>query len=735
VDHAAQALEMDKSLKARENTLWSAQSRLGMTKRTANCKCSITLSYSTLLKKWSAHVRCNVHVHTEHGDAKLPAPVAVPSTVGDLLNHLKKTIGVSVKQQLDYCAENGLEVTQAFIRRLNSSPAADDAFGLSGDSGLLFVLLNMKKHVNFCVQMELTDAANKCHQLVTVACVGQKFVHVQGGKLAPDPTRLHYEGLDTRFGDTELNDFYDFLVSYLIRIPGLRCTVRNCVWSTQTDLKYLAAHPRVQMFDTTCKTNIKNKHFGYGSGVTTDHEWFKSFSFFLESLQKQDFFWLWSVGTPAIIDESIRSQLQQVVTDGDDNMVDAIKGAFDADAWGTPQVLCRRCTFHLLNLNFEKYYTFFTCDGGVGLKCRDWLKLAGKKCKTKEEMLDAGEKIITFIREHADDGNFTNIARERLLQWVQARLMHTEQWCRYAFNHLQCFDIETTSPAEGAHQGLKSDPQIHSHCELAMLVLSDLRRTKQLYFESERAAQARQLEEATNVKTVVETMLHKNFCLSTAKDVILQYIQSVKYEVFKARPTDDPSVVGLVVCTAPPIVHPDPAPFQLSRVHKIMKVGGRLLCDCAAQRVHGRPCRHLLKYNEGLVDKEDFAHFHTKKYLVTAYDAPVFAGVVDRAPTTRELPDYIMPSSQDTGNDNGDDGDNGDGDAQHQLKKKRSSRPYNECEREMKRVLVKWGNHPSILKEFCNIITRYDNELGPDVSAYKFGRGSSKPTPQGSRSK
>lgn len=714
-------------MKARENALWSGQSRLGMTKRTAKCKCSILLSYSALQKKWHAHLRCNVH--TDHEDAKLPAPLALPSSVADVLNHLKKNIGASVKQQLAYCADNGLQVTQAFIRRLNTSPAADDAFGLSGDSGLLFVLLNMKKHVNFCVELELTDAANKCHQSVSVACVGEKFVHVQGGKQAPDHQRLHYEGLDTRFGDTELHAFHEFLVSYFIRIPGLKCKVRNCVWSTQTDLKYLSAHPRVQMFDTTCKTNIRNKHFGYGSGITTDHDWFKSFSFFLESLQKKDFFWLWSVGTPAIIDKRIRAQLQQVVTDGDDNMVDAIKGAFDADAWGTPEVLCRRCIFHLLHLNFEKDYTFFTCDGGVGLKCRDWLKLAGKKCKSKEQMLDAGQKILTFIREHVDDGNFTNIARERLLSWVTARLMHTEQLCRYAFNHLQCFDIETTSPAEGAHQGLKSDPEIHSHCELSMLVLSDMRRTKQLYFEQDRAAQARSLEEATNVKTVVEIMLHKKFCMSTARDVVREFIQSVKYEVFKARPHDDPSVVGLVVYTAPPTAYPETAPFELSRVHEIRKIGGRLLCGCAAQRVHGGPCRHLLKYNDGSVDVEDFAHFHTKKYLVTAYDAPVFAGVVDRAPSTRELQEYAIPESQDLGNDVND-CEVGEGDGRL---RKRASRAYSTCEQEFKRVLTKWGNHPSVLQQFCKMVADRDAELG-DVERYTWGRGSSKPTPQASRS-
>ena len=132
------------------------------------------------------------------------------------------------------------------------------------------------------------------------------------------------------------------------------------------------------------------------------------------------------------------------------------------------------------------------------------------------------------------------------------------------------------------------------------------------------------------------------------------------------------------------------------------------------------------------MDVEDFAHFHTKKYLVTAYDAPVFAGVVDRAPTTRELPDYATPSSQDTGNDNGNDGDIGGGDDSGR-RKKRGSRAYSTCEREFKRVLVKWGNHPSILQQFCKMVADRDAELG-DVERYTWGRGSSKPTPQASRS-
>jgi hypothetical protein len=728
---------MKEDQKARENTLWSGQKRLGMTKRTANCKCSIELRYDVLQQHWHAQLRCCVH--SNHPLANLPAPLTLPSSISDVLNHLKKNVGASVRQQLQFCAENGLQVTQEFIRRLNSSTAADDAFGLSGDSGLLFVLVNQKKHLNFCVEMQLTDAANKCHQSVTVACVNEKFVHVQGGKVAPDnSTRVQYAGLDTRPDDTELKSFYEFLGNYLLRIPGLTCTIRNCVWATHRDLKYQAAHPWVMMFDTTCKTNIKNMHFGYGSGRTTDRNWFKCFSFLLGSLQTKDFFWLWSIGTPAIIDKKIRSQLQQVVTDGDDDMIAAIKGAFAENSWGIPQALCRRCIFHLLHLNFEKDYPQFTCDGGVGLKCRDWLKMAGHKCKNKEEMLDAGQKIRTFIRDHDDAGNFTNIARERLLAWVTARLMHTDQWCRYAFNHLQCFDVETTSPAEGAHHGLKSDAEVHSHCQLSMLVMADLRRTKQLYFENDRQAAARSLEEATNVRTAVEVMLHKQFCSNAAEEVRKEFIQSIKYQVFKPRSGDDPSVIALVV-SSPPVASSAPTfhlpPFQLTRVHKITKVGRTIFCDCCAQIVHGRPCRHTLAYNGGLVDVDDFAHFHTKKYLVSAYDC-VYAGVCDRAEATRHLPEY---NAMEESNDNGIDGGNdfsavGGGNDDNGGQKQKRCRAYSTCEREFKRILTKWGNHPRVLEQFCKNATDFDTELG-EVDGYRWGRGSSKPTQQGSRSK
>jgi hypothetical protein len=53
--------------------------------------------------------------------------------------------------------------------------------------------------------------------------------------------------------------------------------------------------------------------------------------------------------------------------------------------------------------------------------------------------------------------------------------------------------------------------------------------------------------------------------------------------------------------------------------------------------------------------------------------------------------------------------------------------------REFQRVLVKWGNHPAILQQFGKMVADREAELG-DVQRYTWGRGSSKPTPQASRS-
>ena len=465
-EYHSQAAMMLEDLQARDNSLWQGKQRTTFTKRVHNCKCALRLHYVIAAQEWRATITCGYH--TGHSKEKLPLPLHVPTTVVQILQGLRSSINASVQQQLQLCAENGMPVTPEFIRRINASAASDPSFGLSGDAGFLFALITSADKLSFAVEFELLDVARKVVQRVSVGQVLGEYIHIQGGRTSLEPT-MDYDGLDARESDGQLLEFYAFLRPYLIRQHGLKVKLRNCCWRTDQDLRMLSAHPNVVMFDTTCKTNVKNKHFGYGSGRTNNHNWFKGWSFFLDSLQKRDFWWLWNIALPVLIDQSVRHKVLVVVTDGDSNMIDAITGATNACdsngqlVWGMQQhggVRMRRCIFHLLHLNFESEYKMFATDGGVGVKVRDWLKHAGQRAETKEALIHAIEKIVQWIQSHGDDRLFTSVARELLKDWVVSRSMHTDDWARYNFNHLTCFDIETTSPSEGAHAGLKMDNQV-----------------------------------------------------------------------------------------------------------------------------------------------------------------------------------------------------------------------------------------------------------------------------------
>jgi len=390
---------MKEDVQSKANAVWAGARRTSFTKRNASCRCSLRLCYTAHANEWRIKKCCSSH--NGHDDAeKLPAPQQLPSMFIDVLHNLRSQMSASVQQQAQFCEQNGLPITTDFIRRINASTGADPTFGLSGDAGFLLSVIGSKS-MNFVAEFEISDSKKTIVQRVTVARVDGQYLHVQGGRLRQEPCST-YEGLDSRTSDGELKTFYDFLLPYLSRAPTLRATVRNCSWGTPEDLEYLSAHPNVIMFDTTCKTNVKNKHFGYGSGLTTNRNWFKGWSFFLESLQKRDFSWLWNTALPVMIPESVRARLLVVVTDGDQNMIDALASAFDTlnhngnSLWGTEDrpVLLRRCIFHLLHLNFETDYRNFSTDGGVGYKVRDWLKQAGQRALTKEHLLFAIDKNL-----------------------------------------------------------------------------------------------------------------------------------------------------------------------------------------------------------------------------------------------------------------------------------------------------------------------------------------------------
>lgn len=273
---------------------------------------------------------------------------------------------------------------------------------------------------------------------------------------------------------------------------------------------------------------------------------------------------------------------------------------------------------------------------------------------------------------------------------------------------------------------------MHSHAELAHLLLADVRRTNQLYFELQRDSQIRQLEEATNVRTAVEVMLHKHFVLHTCNDVVNEFIQSTHYSVFKKSDDDDADVIALV-CRRE---HEESAdrPFKLPILRYIRKQNNRLLCSCSSTTVHGRPCGHLIAVNNGVIDRSDFADFHTKKYHAEPHATAEYIGVGDHSKDLTQLPPLPahLHYSDDAQHD-ADTADNGDNACNVPAAKRRKVRGYHSCAEEFKRILVKWGNSSMILKKFETAVRELDESLG-DVEDYRSGRPSSNPTQQASRS-
>jgi hypothetical protein len=275
--------------------------------------------------------------------------------------------------------------------------------------------------------------------------------------------------------------------------------------------------------------------------------------------------------------------------------------------------------------------------------------------------------------------------------------------------------------------------QVHSHAELAHLLLADVRRTNQLYFEIQRDSQIRNLEEATNARTAVEAMLHKHFVLHTCNDVVKEFIQSTYYSVFKKSDDDAEDVIALVCRREAQEAEAAYRPFQLSRVRYIRKNKNRLLCSCSSTTVHGRPCRHLIAFNSGVIDRSDFADFHTKKYYVEPHASTEYIGVGDHSKDLTQLPP--LPPHLHFLNDaphDADTADYGDNACNVPAAKIRKARGYHSCAEEFKRILVKWGNVSRVLQRFEEIVREYDDSLG-EVETYRCGRASSKPTPQASR--
>ena len=118
-------------------------------------------------------------------------------------------------------------------------------------------------------------------------------------------------------------------------------------------------------------------------------------SFLLQNQTRQAFLWLFQVAMVALYYGRFvyaRRSVRVAITDGDDDMIVALAGAFDFldnrgnMLWGSVNnlVLLRRCYFHLFSLNFNAHYKSFKyTDGGVGRQVRDAFKYAAHHAETE----------------------------------------------------------------------------------------------------------------------------------------------------------------------------------------------------------------------------------------------------------------------------------------------------------------------------------------------------------------
>ena len=74
-----------------------------------------------------------------------------------------------------------------------------------------------------------------------------------------------------------LIELHAVLLAALGELGSSKLRLTHLCYCTLEDREHAMMHPHKIMLDTTCKTNVAKKHFGYLSGNTSNHNWFKWF--------------------------------------------------------------------------------------------------------------------------------------------------------------------------------------------------------------------------------------------------------------------------------------------------------------------------------------------------------------------------------------------------------------------------------------------------------------------------
>jgi hypothetical protein len=456
----------------------------------------------------------------------------------------------------------------------------------------------------------------------------------------------------------------------------------------------------------------------------------------LQNQTRQAFLWLFRVALVALYYGRFayaRYNVRTAITDGDDDMIVALSGAFDLVdneilLWGSlgNPVRLRRCYFHLFSLNFNHHYKSFKySDGGVGKQTRDAFKYAAHHAESEKEFLHAMKAIRKFVSDHdVVEGQFKPAAQIHLLAWLDARMCDYKTYARYVVYGL-VDDLETTTNVnESAHHRLKKDPVVNNKAELRILVRSDIHAVSQLYTEHKVAHENRILEVSTS-RIPIEVVARSHLVKRGADAVLKSFLDSKNYHVGACEQNSDGCAL---VWRVFPEETRSKLPFRFDRGPRMLRIlNGRLLCPCPYFCATQLVCPHILAYNEGKFGPEDVHPRHLKKYYVDSQpDCSVFQGCVVR----RSLDAAFVALPEHDGGAHVD----ADADDQHQedqrdvATKTQRGHMYTLLNQKSRELVEKWSSVPVAATKLMNLLMAFDSEMG-DPSNYRIpGAASSRPT-------
>ncbi len=414
--------------------------------------------------------------------------------------------------------------------------------------------------------------------------------------------------------------------------------------------------PEICYFDTTCKTNNEGKPFGYLLGYDQDNLTFKWATAMLASESLQAFWWLFAIAMVQLYPLSVRGRIIQFLTDGDADMIRAIRGTILRRLYN-PCAVVRRCWFHLLTLNFEEAYKFFRVDGNVARTAVFNVKMLGKEAVTLAEFDCGWSQILQRINAQPTNQMFSLYHKNVLIEYLESILSIREDWAQYSMVAARLYLFKnTTCPNEGSHWGLKRDGLINDHADIDVVVKSDIAKVSILSFERQKETKRQLLMQSANPSTAMEQMLFRFFSNLIAKMMpkisngyvikrgdkisirLRRSARGVRYQrVFKVRTSE----------------------------RQIMfHDNNEISCECPDFGITGVPCWHLIFYNMGNLEKEDIHPRYLKAATSSAFETFAFK-IKNRRPPFIPAEVYLSSdtsqcegplSGEDRGPDAGEDG-------------------------------------------------------------------------------